>query len=374
MKLKKIRIGKTLFWYLLLEILLYCFVVFLFFFAILFVNNILVNIQDNLIRSVSISLILKFFLYSIPIVIANTIPYSALVGTLMCLGRLVADYEFLALNSLGVCDRKILKPVMVAALFISLLNFFLNDYFIPVTAPKLNDIYMEMVSENPAMQVQSYAIKRADKFVIASGEVSKKTINNILIIDKSSEGQTNFLSSKKSNLVEQNSGEVLMSLETENPRLLIISDDKPNNFDYAYGEKITYNFLLSDMQNFNFFSLGPGQLSSFDLIKKIKELREDENTSLSYLNWYNLELQKKFSIPFGTLFFVFLAYTLSRHLRTYNQGVGFVIGLLISVCYWAVLMLGQTFSVNQNFNSTITSWLPNVILLVATGFFYLIKS
>lgn len=368
MRVSKVKVGGTLFWYLFFDILLYYFVVFLFFFAIMFVNNILVNIQDNLIRNVSLSLILEFFLYSIPLVIANAAPYSAFVGALMCLGRFVGDYEFLAINSLGVSDKKILKPVMAAALMVSLLNFFVNDFLIPASAPKLNDVYLEMMSENPSMQMQSYAIKKTDKVVIASGEISKNAISDILVIDASSEGKTSFLSSKNSNLIKQNNPEILMSLEAQNPRLLILVNSNPKKFDYAYGEKLIYNFLLADMETFNFFSLGPGQLSSYDLSKKIKAMRKEKSTLPSYLNWYNLEFQKKFSIPFGALFFVFLAYALSRNLKIYNQGVGFVVGLFISVCYWAVLMIGQSFSVNRNINSTFTAWFPNAILLIVASF------
>lgn len=357
------KMAMTLFKYLYFEILLYCFVAFLFFFVIFFVNNLLVNIQDNLIRNVSFSLIMEFFLYSIPIVIANAVPYAAFIGSLMCLGRFVSDYEFLALNSLGVSKVKILKPVLIAALTISLINFAINDFLIPYTAPRLNSIYFEMMSENPAMQIQSYSIKKTGKIVIANGEVSKNGINDILIIDESGKGLINFLSAKHSRLLKQKNPEIIMSIEPSEPRLLMLSTEHPKDFDYAYGEKLRYNFLLSDMDNFNFFSLGPGQLNSLDLAKKIKQIKENKEQSSSYLNWYNLEFHKKFSIPLGSVFFIFLAYALSRSLRIYNQGVGFVIGLFISVGYWAILMLGQSLSVNQNFNSTFAAWFPNVLLL-----------
>lgn len=364
--MKKNTIGKTLFLYLFQEMLLYCFVSFLFFFVIFFVNNLLVEIQGNLIKNVSLSLILKFFLYSLPIVIANAAPYSAFIGALMCLGRFVSDYEFIALNSLGLSNKKILLPTMAIAIVLSLLNFFVNDILIPYTAPKLNTVYLEMMSENPAMQIQSYSIKRADQTIIAAGEVTKESISDLVIIDTSEKGKLNFLSAKETLLAKNSNPEVLLSLEPINPRLLILNTSNPKAFDYIYGEKLTYNFLTSELQSLGVFSLGPGQLSFFDLYNKIKELKEESTTSTTYINWYNLELHKKFSIPFGALFFIFLAYTLSINLKLYNQGVGFVIGLFISVVYWAILMFGQRVSIDHGLNSTLAAWLPN-LLLVAMG-------
>lgn len=372
--MKKNRLGKTLFVYLLSEILLYCFVAFLFFFVIFFVNNLLVNIQDNLIKNVSLRLIAKFFLYSIPIVIANAAPYSAFVGALMCLGRFVSDLEFVSMNSLGISDKKLLFPVMSAALIFCVLNFFVNDLLIPLTAPKLNDIYVEMVSENPATQMQSFAIKKTDKIIIACGEISKDGINDILVVDNSVQGQTNLLSAKRAQLVKQNNKEILMSIVPEHPRLLVLQDNNPANFEYAFGEKLTYNFLLSEMQNLNFFSLGPGQLNFYTLLKKIEAIKQDGATSPEYINWYKLELHKKLSVPFGALFFVFLAYALSCNLKIYNQGVGFVTGLLISVAYWAVLMGGQQLGIKKNINSALVAWLPNVLLLLTASFLMWKKS
>lgn len=370
MHTKKIGIGKILFKYLFSELLLYCLVSFLFFFVIFFVNNLLVSIQEELVNNVSAALILKFFLYSIPIVIANAAPYAAFVGSLMCLGRFVSEYEFLSLSSLGISDKKIVLPVVAVAIVFSFINFCLNDVLIPYTAPKLNEVFMQMKTQSPAMELQSYSIKRNNDVIIATGLVEKDKVNDILIIDNSEKDKINFLSAKNAVFLSSDNKEILLSLQPLQPRLLTVDSTKSGNFDYAYGEKLTYNFLISEIKDQSVFQIGPGQMSSYDLAKKIKQLHTDKNTSDRYLNWYNLEFQKKFSIPFGTLFFVFLAYALSINLKIYNQGIGFVIGLLISVCYWAVLMFGQQLSVEQDVDSTITAWLPNLILIISASILF----
>ena len=270
--IRKGRIGANIFLYVLSEILLYCFVAFLFFFVIFFVNNLLVNIQDNLIKNVSLPLIMEFFLYSVPVVIANAAPYSAFIGTLMCLGRFVGDSEFIALNALGISDRQILIPVMVAALILGLSNFFLNDFLIPYTAPKLNKIAEEMIRENPATQIQSYSIKKVNKIIIASGKVEKNTVNDLVIIDMTAANTVNILSAKTTQSATPSSSAILMALTPISPKLLMLNKNAPQTFDYAYGEKLTYNFLLSELDNRTLFSLSPGQLSSRDLAKKINTM------------------------------------------------------------------------------------------------------
>ncbi|PIE99099.1 MAG: hypothetical protein CR988_00145 [Treponema sp.] len=364
MRGSRILPSKTIFLYIFKEILLYCGIAFLFFFVIFFVNNILAEIREDLIKNVSLGLILKFMFYSIPIVIANAAPYSALIGTLMCFGRFTSDYEILSMNALGLSSRIILVPTLLAAIFISLLSFFVNDILIPISALKLNKIQIEMMTATPTVDMESYSIKRSKNMVMVTGAVDENVINDLLIIDDSDNESIRFISAGKSLLKSGNGKGILMSIDFEDPILLRINKNDKKDYEFSHGEKLTYNILIKEFKQDAMVGIGPGQLSSYDLYNKIKKMKEDPNASLRRLNFYNLEFQKKFVVPFGAFFFILLAYALSTSVKLYNQGVGFVIGLLISVGYWSVLMGGQQLTVEKNINSFITMWLPNALLLI----------
>jgi lipopolysaccharide export system permease protein len=77
-----------------------------------------------------------------------------------------------------------------------------------------------------------------------------------------------------------------------------------------------------------------------------------------------MEYHKKFSIPFGAFFFVVLAFPLGLMAKTNGQSVGFILGLIVAVLYWAMLIGGQTLSTRLGLDGTLMMWLPNAVILL----------
>ncbi len=360
--------SKTVFMYILKELLLYFAVSFLFFFFIFFVNQILLMAEEILSKKAPLKDVLLLLFYSLPFIIATTAPYAALVGTLMCLGRFSADYEFISMNALGISSFFILIPVFVVGLLISIGSFITNDILIPSGTIKFNEVLYDIASSTPALELESYSIKRNENSVVVTGLIKDKSIHNLLIIDSSQRDAKRFLSSGITNVEKSNNKAIIMQLEMLNPRLLSLNLTDPSKFDTAYGESIIYNVLAKDVAPKFISSAGPDKMTSRDLIKDIREKRKDPDTDPRFLNIYVMELHRKFSVPFGALFFVLLAFAISRSGKAYDQGVGFVVGLLISVAYWAFLIGGQMLCLESNIeiNGALVMWFPNILLVAVT--------
>jgi lipopolysaccharide export system permease protein len=76
---------------------------------------------------------------------------------------------------------------------------------------------------------------------------------------------------------------------------------------------------------------------------------------------YRLEYYKKFSVPFGAFFFVFLAVPLGFLAKKSGQTVGFIFGLIISLIYWALLIGGQMMGIRLGYSPFWSMWLPNIL-------------
>lgn len=361
--------NKTVFIYILKELLLYFAVSFLFFFFIFFVNQILLMAEEILSKKAPLKDVLLLLFYSLPFIIATTAPYAALVGTLMCLGRFSADYEFISMNALGISSSFILIPVFVVGLLISIGSFITNDILIPSGTIKFNEVLYSIASSTPALELESYSIKRNENSVVVTGLIKDKTIHDLLIIDSNQRDAARFLSSGITNVEKSNDKAIIMQLEMLNPRLLNLNLTDSSKFDTAYGESIIYNVLAKDVAPKFISSAGPDKMTSRDLIKDIREKRKTPGTDPRFLNIYVMELHRKFSVPFGALFFVLLAFAISRSGKAYDQGVGFVVGLLISVAYWAFLIGGQMLCLESSLeiNGAFVMWFPNMLLVAVTG-------
>lgn len=82
---------------------------------------------------------------------------------------------------------------------------------------------------------------------------------------------------------------------------------------------------------------------------------------------YKLEYFKKFSIPAGALCFVFLAFPLGLRARKSGRSVGFGLGLLVAVLYWALLLGGQTLGTRLGLSPFWSMWGADIFVLVAAA-------
>ena len=70
--------------------------------------------------------------------------------------------------------------------------------------------------------------------------------------------------------------------------------------------------IFSKAAIFNFERrISPSEMTSHDLGKKIRDMKKNSEGSAQELNMNVLEYNKKFSLPFGSFFFAFLAMPLA---------------------------------------------------------------
>jgi lipopolysaccharide export LptBFGC system permease protein LptF len=113
----------------------------------------------------------------------------------------------------------------------------------------------------------------------------------------------------------------------------------------------------------------PREISSIKLLQKINEIHNDRKK----LNAHILELNKKYSIPFGALFFAFFAFSLSVKIKKHLK-ISLCISLLSCIIYWAVLMYGQIFSLANDKYGAFVMWFPNILFFCVSIILYFIKN
>jgi len=94
-------------------------------------------------------------------------------------------------------------------------------------------------------------------------------------------------------------------------------------------------------------------------IQAVKLVEDDRVLSI-----HLIELHRKFAVPFGAFFFVFLAVSLGLMAKKSGQTVGFIFGIIISVIYWSLLFIGQTMSSRVGTPPFWSMWFPNILCLV----------
>lgn len=360
-RLKDIK-SNVLVKYIAKELFLYFLVCFAFFFVVFFVNQILLLAETILKKRVPVLSVIKLIGYCLPAIIAQSAPFATLVGFLMCLGRLVSDNEVIILRASGQRYSVILKPVIIMGMLISVFSFVMNDYFLPLGTLNYNRMFKQIIVSNPAVELESQAVKRMNDATLVIGDVSKYNVSDLVLFDAADGGKQRLIVSKNTDVKKAVSPGVLMQLNMNDAFVLMLDKKNRKNFDILTSDGMTLN-VFEDSIISSSGGTSPREMTSWDLYKKIKNMKKLNNSTKKQLNSYNLEYNKKFSIPFGSIFFALLAFPLALVFgRKDGQTLGLIFGIIISVLYWAATILGQMFGLRSGWNGFWMMWGPNFFI------------
>ena len=353
------------------ELFLYFLVCFLFFFVVFFVNQILLLAETILKKRVPVMNVIRLIWYCLPAIIAQSAPFATLVGFLMCLGRLVTDNEVLILRASGQRYSVILLPVVIMGLAISVFSFVMNDYFLPLGTINYNKLFRQIIVSNPAVEMEPHSIKRMNDSTLVIGDVNKDVVSDLVFFENKRNGEQRIIIAQQTDVQKSVSPGVLMQLNMGEGLVLLMNTKTPGNYDVLDTDSLTLN-VFEDSIITSSGGTSPREMTSWDLWKRMKKLKEKTGTSTRQMNTYSLEFNKKFSIPFGSIFFALLAFPLALVFgRKDGQTLGLIFGIIISVLYWAATILGQMFGLRGGYNGFWMMWGPNLFIGVLGILLYL---
>lgn len=388
-----------------LEFIFSFLVSFAFFFCMFFVNQLLLLAEDILQKDVGLVEVIRLILYSLPSIVALSVPFATLVGALMAVGRLSSDNEIVAFQAGGIARNALFVPIVVVAVVLAGLSFLANDVLLPAGTLQFGRLYRELLYRNPALELEPYSVKRYQDNVLVTGAVGTGLVEDLLIFDTDTQGNRRVIVADKATIDPESDPNVI-SLALLNVTSHTHAGSR--EFSYSLASSMVYNILLQDI-TVALRTPGPREMSARDVQthimskraalqpritqheRQVEELRaqiglaqllpgaqppvralnefaarSSSRPTDRSLQIYRLEYHKKFSIPFAAVSFVVLAFPLGLFSRRSGRSVGFGIGLLVSTLYWALLIGGQTFGTQRpNVSPVLAMWAPNAFFLLA---------
>lgn len=352
--------------YLFKDLFLYFLVSFLFFFMIFFVNQILLDVEKLLAASAPFPDVMRIMWYSLPFIIAQSAPFATLVGFLMSLGGMMSNNEILIFRASGFSFIKILIPVAALGLIISIGSFFVNDYLLPLGTMKYNKLMREILNSTPTIELESNSVKKMDNANIVIGDVTDNSVSDVILFDTKDDTDRIIIAGESVLSGAKEEG-VLMQLAMNDSTVISVKKNNHNDFDVLSSAKSILNVFDSTILGTT--SRSAREMTTYDLGRTIKVMKDELKTDSRLkdrVNIWVMEFHKKFSSPFGSIFFAFLAFSIAFLFGKHNgQTMGLFVGLIICVLYWAMQIMGQLFVQKLGLNAFWCIWVPNFVI----GFF-----
>ncbi len=131
--------------------------------------------------------IAEFFGLSVPLTVALTLPMAVLVATLYAFSRLAAENEITALKANGVSIISVLKPVLWAALGVTVVMIGFNDQILPRSNHRLAVLQRDIAQKKPTFGLREQVINEVSpgKFYLRAGHLDEATnlMREVVIYD-----------------------------------------------------------------------------------------------------------------------------------------------------------------------------------------------
>ena len=131
--------------------------------------------------------IAEFFGLSVPLTVALTLPMAVLVATLYAFSRLAAENEITALKASGVSIVSVLKPVLWAALGVTVVMIGFNDQILPRSNHRLAVLQRDIAQKKPTFGLRVQVINEVSpgKIYLRAGHLDEATnlMREVVIYD-----------------------------------------------------------------------------------------------------------------------------------------------------------------------------------------------
>lgn len=302
---------------------------------------------------------------------ANFVPYFAnlfsplfvFISVIFFTSKLAGNSEIIAMLAAGVSFKQLMKPYIISAALIAIVNFYLGSYVIPhgtVVRQNFEAKYKNnkrvtsasnvqlMVGPGVIAYIQQYDnnSKTGYGFSLDKFE-NKKLVSHMtastIRYDSISEARYHWkamnykIRSLKGLREEIQSGDVIDTLIQMEPMDLVFSS----------GQQET--------------------LTSSELRQYITKQTERGSSNVVQ---YEVEYHKRIATSFASFILTIIGVSLSSRKRKGGMGLYLGIGLALSFSYILLQTISSTFAINADTPPIIAAWIPNVLYLIIAYYCY----
>ena len=391
---------------------------FCFFYFIFLINQILVMLQHNDVKNLSVKVILTLIILSTPQFLIFTFPFSSITSAAMVVGNLASKNEILAMRSLGLSLKRIYIPFLFMSILAGFGTYYISSVVNPWASSKYKKVYAKVISDMPIMALKPNSVTTLKNISVSVGDVKGGVLNDIIIFDLNDSSSQKLISAPRGELSQTKGNQYIYQLELTNPEMIFTNNKNTKRYSAATAQKLVYYLDMSSMLP-NFGEPTSSQVRTKVLLRNIEREKENERknkikikeriSTLSYNLAYNMEeltnndssssaqsiiknvidnygnlkaekskshisyrklyylteFHKRIALSFACIVLALLAFPLSFFKVKYGKLIGFAMSMIISVLYWGFLFFSQISSMTKiGMPVILKMWSANIFFII----------
>jgi len=294
-----------------------------------------------------------YLVYTLPARFYEFFPTGVLIGTLLGLGNLSANSEFIAMRAAGISIGQIIYSVLKLGLLLAVTIFIVGEWLVPAADLQARNFKAHLNNKNIVLVGGSGLWVKNNNSIIHIGQViSKEQLSDISIYSfKDNHTGLKSLTSSTSATATTNGWDLKKVKKNDFEEDHIIKSSEESLF--------VKGFLNSSI--LDVATVEPSQLSSAALRKVIKYQKDNDLKA----DKYEIIFWKRYSVPLSALVMLLLAMPfLFGSERGGGAGQRVFIGLIVGIVFFLLNRMVNELGVVYGFSPVISAFLPAFIFLL----------
>jgi LPS export ABC transporter permease LptG/LPS export ABC transporter permease LptF len=360
---------------------------------VLLMNQLLVFPELFIARGVPLLTTLKLLGYLIPAIMAFTVPMAVLMGVLAGLSRMSSDAEITAFKTLGIGHLRILRPLLIFAFFGWLATSVLAMWTAPIFNFKFQQTFAAARAERIQMDLSPREFNEIPGTMIYFQDVAPtREWTNVFIYAGTSEVDSRILLARRGNLnVSVHEKRAMLELHDAVQHSVVL--DEPDRYSVSLYDRIEEEINAENFFGFSGAIKRVREMTYGELTAGLREInarlsallrekaalareavssaaaRRAENAVAiaragDEIRAHQVEIHKKFALPFACWIFVFLGLPLGVSTKKGGRTSGFTLSLVIILFYYVFITAGEKFAMDGRIPPWLGIWAGNILFAV----------
>lgn len=302
---------------------------------------------------------------------ANFVPYFAclfsplfvFISVIFFTSKLAGNSEIIAMLACGMSFKRLLRPYMVAAAFISVLNFYLGSYVIPKGTVVKQDFEAQYKNNKKNTSASNVQLQVGPGVIAYMQQYDDRNkVGYGFSLDKFEKKK--LVSHMTANVVRYDTiSEAKYHWHCTNYKIRKLQGMR---------ERITQGIEIDTMIAIEPIDLvfSKGQQETLTTPELELYISKQIDRGSSNVVQYEVEYHKRIATCFASFILTIIGLSLSSHKRKGGMGMYLGLGLALSFTYIMLQTVSATFAINAGTPAILAAWIPNILFSVVAYFCY----
>lgn len=293
---------------------------------------------------------------------ANFIPYFAnlfsplfvFIAVIFFTSKLAGNSEVIAMLASGMSFKRLMRPYMISAALISILNFTLGAYVIPkgtVVRHDFESLYKNNKKNTSASNVQLQVGPGVIAYIQQYDDVTKTGYG--FSLDKFENKK--LVSHMTANVIKYDTiSDSRYQWRAVNYKIRTLKGMREK---ITSGSEIDTLVMMEPMD----LVFSKGQQETFTSPELLRYISKQKDRGSSNVVQYEVEYHKRIAACFASFILTVIGASLSARKRKGGMGLYLGIGMALSFSYILLQTISSTFAINADTPPVLAAWIPNIL-------------